>query len=108
MPEQAKSSFLKKVYGNSALALKTARDGKIDDLLRVYHDLEKTLRSLKANYDQNAGNLNYINMKKLIAQLSRTKRKLERKIGNTVLLEKQNFKKKIKAIASNLSHKNPH
>jgi hypothetical protein len=95
-------SLLEKVYDNSTLALKSK---KIEELIRVYQDLEKTLKSLKASYEQNSAHSNYINVKKLIDQLSRSKKKLERKIGNTVLLEKQHFKKRLKAIASNLASK---
>ena len=82
--------------------------GKIDDLLRVYHDLEKTLRHLKINAERNItieSALGQINIRKLIHQLSRSRRRIERKIGNTLLLEKQHLKQRIRTIANNLSHK---
>jgi hypothetical protein len=41
-------------------------------------------------------------VRKLIAQLSRSKRRIERKIGNTLLLEKQHLKRKIKTFTSTL------
>ena len=78
----------------------------LHELIRVYQDLEKTLRALKASAGRNLeGSLKEINVRKLIAQLSRSKRKLERKIGNTLLLEKQHLKRRLKEIASNIAHR---
>lgn len=82
--------------------------GKIDDLIRVYHDLEKTLKHLKENAERNLAiesSLRQINVRKLILQLSRSKRRIERKIGNTLLLEKQHLKRRLKALATNLGQK---
>lgn len=74
-------------------------------LIQVYQDLERTLRKLKkreAESKKGAGPIQPINMYKLISQLSRSKKKLERKIGNTLLLEKQQLKRKIKNMTQDL------
>lgn len=77
---------------------------EINELIRVYQDLERTLRGLKASLERNAeSSLKQINVRALIVQLSRSKRRLERKIGNTLLLEKQHLKKKLRQITSNLN-----
>jgi hypothetical protein len=78
----------------------------IDDLVRVYHDLEKTLQVLRKSAEKNFAHpsVGQIDVRKLIARLSASKRKLRRKIGNTILLEKQSLKKRIKEFTSNLSH----
>jgi len=85
------------------------RKRKVNELVRVYQDLEKTLKALRENCERNLGldsSLRHINVRKLIVQLSRSKKHLERKIGNTILLEKQQFKKRIKAFASGFRHRN--
>jgi hypothetical protein len=99
--EEVEESFLHKIYSTSPHRL---RGSKINELIRVYQDLEKTLRGLKDTAGKSAeSSLRQINVRKLIVQLSRSKRRLERKIGNTLLLEKQHLKKRIRNIASNLS-----
>lgn len=82
--------------------------GKLGDLLRVYEDLEKTLKDLRKNRKQSqAARLN-INVKNLIQQLTRSKRRLERKIGNTLLLEKQNLKKRLGNLSSTFASHDKH
>ena len=102
MTEVRKRSFLRNVYSSSPKLLK--RQGVLE-LVRAYEDLEKTLKGLKKTYG-NAhmleSSIHSINVKKLIDQLSRSKKKLERKIGNTLLLEKQQWEKKFRAMTSNL------
>lgn len=79
-------------------------NGKLNELVRVYHDLERTIRSLRASMEKNAeSQLKQINVKALIIQLARSKRRLERKIGNTLLLEKQHLKRRLRQITSNLT-----
>ena len=100
---QAKESFLKKIYETSPSLLKRRR---LTELVKVYQDLEKTLKHLKESAGRTTEtSLSHINVRKLIVQLSRSKRRLERKIGNTLLLEKQHLKKRIRNLASNLSPK---
>jgi hypothetical protein len=71
----------------------------IDELFRVYYDLEKTLQQLRRAYQRNSElSLRQIDVKKLMAQLSRHKRKIERKIANTLLLEKDELKRKLKLV----------
>ena len=77
-------------------------EDKIGNLVRVYQDLERTLRNLKQVHRGN-GSVPNINLKKLINQLSVSKKRMERKIGNTVLLEKQNFKNRIRSIRAGFS-----
>ncbi len=101
MEEPLKESFLKMIYATPPRILKKPH---LNELVRVYEDLEKTLRELKATYAKHDGTFPQINMHKLISQLSRSKRKLERKIGNTILLEKQQLKRKIRQLTSNLGH----
>jgi len=98
--ERTKASFLKKIYVTSPSMLKRRR---LHELLRVYQDLERTLKHLKESAGRTTEtSFNSINVRKLIVQLSRSKKRLERKIGNTLLLEKQHLKKRIRNIASNL------
>lgn len=72
------------------LNIKLAQPGKrLSELVSVYEDLERTLRRLKTNALQNSGNsLMQINVRKLIEQLSKSKRKIERKISSTLLNER--------------------
>lgn len=88
---------MRKLYETSPKILRAPR---IAELVRVYHDLEKTLTGLKRSYNkiQSCESVGAINLMKLIEQLSRSKRRLERKIGNTILLEKQQLKRRIRAI----------
>jgi hypothetical protein len=84
------------------------KNGKINELVRVYHDLEKTLKQLRQTAEKNLAlesSLRHINVRKLITQLSRSKRRIERKIGNTLLLEKQHLKRRLQELTSNLSHR---
>lgn len=77
------------------------RSTKLSELLRVYQDLEKTLRELKAVAGSRAGlgsALKHIDVRGLIRQLSVSKRRLERKIGNTLLLEKAHIRRRIQSL----------
>ncbi len=76
---------------------------KVTELIRAYEDLEAMLKKLKASVPRGVMNLP-IDVRKLIAQLSRSKRRLERKIGNTLLLEKEHLTTRLKGIASQLRH----
>jgi len=76
---------------------------KLDELVKVYHDLEKTLRGLKAMAERAECHLGTINVRKLITQLSLSKRRIERKIGNTLLLDKRHLKRRFTDLASNLA-----
>ena len=77
---------------------------KFIELIRVYHDLEKTLKGLRKRVEKNSPHgLSNINVRALIHQLTRSKRQLERKIGNTLLLEKQHLKRRLKAMTNPLS-----
>lgn len=71
-------------------SLKIAQPGKrLSDLVSVYEDLEKTLRSLKSkSLLQGQNSLMQININKLIVQLSRSKRNIERKISHVLLTER--------------------
>ena len=74
--------------------------------MRVYTDLEKTIKGLKATSRREAEcALLHIDVKKLIQQLSRSKKRLERKIGNTLLLEKQHLKRRLGSFAATITHK---
>ena len=88
---------MRKLYETSPKLLMAPR---IHELVKVYQDLERTLRGLKRSYQklQAVESLSAINILKLIYQLSRSKKRLERKIGNTILLEKQQLKRRIRAI----------
>lgn len=100
MRPQFKNTFLRTISETSPRVLK--RPG-ISELVKAYEDLEKTLRVLKANCERNfvgESSLRHINVRKLITQLSRSKKKLERKIGNTILLEKQSLKKRVRALTA--------
>ena len=68
----------------------------MEELVRVYEDLEKTLKSLKASSSEKIEGPYAINLRKLVEQLSRSKKRIERKIGNKILLERQNLKRKMK------------
>jgi hypothetical protein len=67
------------------------------ELIRVYQDLELTLRDLKRASDKPRAvcGIQYIDVRSLIRQLSRSKTRLERKIGNTLLLETDQIKRRI-------------
>ena len=98
--KKQKESFFKRIYETSPIHINRA---KLNELLRVYEDLENNLKVLKRTVKRNSDpSLLNINVKKLIGQLSRSKRRLERKIGNTLLLEKQYLKKRIGNITSSI------
>jgi hypothetical protein len=75
---------------SSGLKLKVAQPAKkLNELVGVYEDLEKTLKGLRASAILHGSNsLKQINLHKLIAQLSKSKRKIERKISSTLVHEK--------------------
>ncbi len=75
---------------------------KMDQLLRVYEDLEGVLKHLKKEGERRSqfGSHHSIDIRKLVDQLSRSKKKLERKIGNKLLLEKQTIKRRLRLITS--------
>lgn len=71
------------------------------ELIRAYRDLEKTLaklnnKSRRLKYMDPM--LHQINLKKLVIQLTLSKRRLEAKLSNSILLEKQKLKRKISAV----------
>jgi hypothetical protein len=84
-----KSKAYRKV-SSGRLNIKLAQPGKrLSELVSVYEDLERTLRRLKTSALQTSGNsLMQINVRKLIVQLSKSKRKIERKISSTLLSER--------------------
>lgn len=68
---------------------------KISELLRVYEDLEKTLRGLRTAAEKvGHDSIMSINVRKLILQLSKSKRKIEQKIGSSLVYEKEYLKKR--------------
>jgi hypothetical protein len=73
------------------------RTRKLLELVRVYKDLERTLRELKsvsgARTDRSV--LKHIDVGALIHRLSQSKRRLERKIGNTLILETDQMKRRL-------------
>lgn len=72
----------------------------MEELVRVYEDLEKTLKGITESSVTIQDGHYSINIRKLVEQLSRSKKRLERKIGNKILLERQNLRKRIKRFAS--------
>ena len=72
---------------------------RLSELWLAYRDLDQTLVALRARARLPHA-LAPINVRKLIRQLARSKRQLERKIGNTLLIEKDHLKRRIQ----NLSH----
>jgi hypothetical protein len=84
------------------LAPKHLVEAKVHELVRVYHDLERTLSSLKRSRPGQKAAPN-INLKKLIHQLGISKKRIERKIGNTLLLEKHHLKTKLRNFKSGFS-----
>jgi hypothetical protein len=79
---------------------------RLGELIRIYQDLEKTLRGLKRRYEKyekHDARFAHLDLRKLISQLSRSKKRLERKIGNTLLLEKQHLKRRLKVITDSFS-----
>jgi len=76
------------------LYLRLAQPGKrLGELISVYEDLEKTLKNLKSSSLLHGHNsVMQINLHKLISQLSRSKRKIERKISHTLLHERDQIR----------------
>lgn len=70
---------------------------RLIELIRVYQDLERTLRELKAvaGSGGHLAALKHIDVRSLIKRLSNSKRRLERKIGNTLVLETDHMKRRI-------------
>lgn len=91
--------MLDKIYGRSSKVIKGKR---MDDLIRVYEDLEKTLKTIRDTAGEDGNSTYPINVRKLIEQLSRSKKRLERKIGNKILLKRQNLKRRIKRFADSI------
>jgi len=85
-----KANFREKTSSRSAMILKNT---KLNELIRVYQDLERTLRALKANAERSVA-AESINIGKLIERLSRSKRKLEKKIGEALNAEKAQIRKR--------------
>ena len=85
-----KSGIVSKITASSAMSDK---HGKLSELIRVYQDLERTLKALKANAERSVV-AESINMRKLIDRLSKSKRVLERKIGEALAAEKAHIRKR--------------
>lgn len=76
---------------------------RLSDLVSVYEDLEKTLKGLRtSSLLQGKNSLQEINIKKLITQLSKSKRKIERKISATLVNEKAQMRSQISKWAPRL------
>lgn len=98
-----KRTLLKRISDSSPSVLNRP---SVLELIRAYEDFERTLKDLKKTCEKNLltdSSLGQINVRKLIEQLSRSKKKLARKISNTILLEKQSLQKRISSL--NLSGK---
>jgi hypothetical protein len=89
--------------------LKPTRAGKkLDELLRVYEDLEHTLKALTHAAERRAeSSLKQINVKKLVSQLSHSKKKIERKLGSRFQIKKLSFKTRWDRLTSQLTHREP-
>ncbi len=77
-------------------------DAKLSDLFKVYHDLEKTLAQLRKQAEKHLHRDMPIDVKKLIRQLNRSKQRIERKIGNTILLEKQTMRRRFDDVVTTI------
>ena len=86
------------------LYLRLAQPGKrLGELISVYEDLEKTLKNLRStalSHGQNSAM--QINLHKLISQLSKSKRKIERKISHTLLHERDQIRHQLEKWAPRL------
>lgn len=71
----------------------SAKNGKLSELIRVYQDLERTLRALTSNAERSLV-AESINMRKLVERLSKSKRVLERKITEALAAEKEHIRKR--------------
>lgn len=87
--------------GSAPKARKSTVGHKVNELLRVYEDLEKTLKGLRAAAGAD-NSIHNINLKRLVKQLSASKRKLERKISSTLLMERQQWQTRLRKV---LPHK---
>jgi len=86
--------------------LRLAQPGKrLGELISVYEDLEKTLKNLRStalSHGQNSAM--QINLHKLVSQLSKSKRKIERKISHTLLHERDQIRHQLEKWAPRLSN----
>jgi len=77
---------------------------KLIELVSVYEDLERTLKKLKTKPLLHGDNsLMQINIHKLITQLSKSKRNIEKKISHTVLTERVQIQQQITKWAPKIS-----
>lgn len=89
--------MLEKLYGRSSKIVKAKG---VEELVRVYEDLERTLKGICDVSVGGTADSNYpIDVTKLIDQLSRSKKRLERKIGNKILLRRQSLRRRIRRFA---------
>lgn len=80
---------------------------RLEQLWRAYEDLERVMAALKKRRALlGEVSLRSIDVTKLLDQLARSKRRLERKIGNTLLLEKEHLQKKLHHLASGWNRRN--
>ncbi|MBM4304185.1 MAG: hypothetical protein FJ112_07645 [Deltaproteobacteria bacterium] len=75
---------------SNGIKIKVAQPAKkLNELVTVYEDLENTIKRLRTSAILcGSKSLKQINVHKLIAQLSKSKRKIERKISSTLVHEK--------------------
>lgn len=78
---------------------------QLGDLIKIYHDLERTLRGLRLKTSCGQEALKNIDVRKLILQLKRSKRRLEQKIGNTLLVERQHLRRRLIHLADAIGGK---
>lgn len=71
---------------------------KVTELVKVYRDVERLLSKLKKSIENSPSEDPPIDLYKLMERLNQSKKKLERKIGNTILLEKQQIRKRFKKV----------
>ncbi|MFM8314796.1 MAG: hypothetical protein ACKOA8_10960 [Deltaproteobacteria bacterium] len=103
----SKSKVSKNSLGNVKPKVKLWKPAKrLSDLVSVYEDLEKTLKRLKTSslmYSSNS--LMQINIQKLMAQLSKSKRRIERKISATLVSERNHLKHRLEGWSPKLRNK---
>lgn len=79
---------------------------RLEQLWRAYEDLERMISLLKRRRAiMGEASLRSIDVTKLLEQLARSKRRLERKIGNTLLLEKENLQRRLHTLANHWSRR---
>lgn len=108
MKKSTTSKKRAKVKSSSGkLYLRLAQPGKkLSELVSVYEDLERTLKRLKTNaLLQRENSLMQINIQKLITQLSKSKRKIERKISHTLLIERSQIRHQLDKWAPGLGRR---